>query len=388
MNLREGQAWQASFAEFFAPFGGYFKRAESRQSAQRYIRGLLAEVKRKNCWQLAEMMGERHPDGLQRLLYGADWDEEGVGRQLRAQMVERLGYAPGIGVIDESGFVKKGRCSAGVKRQYCGRVGKIENCQVGVYLGYVAPQGHALLDRELYLPQEWCEDAVRRARAKIPETVTFATKPALAQRLLERAWAEGIPLQWVVGDSTYGNAPTLRAAIAAAGRYYVLEMPKTTRVQSDGQPWQTVEVLASSMADEVWQRYALNLGEQGLRWSDWAALRVVANTDELGEQWLLIRRTVAETPDVTYFLSNAPQETALTVLAQVAGSRYHIEHVLEEAKGTTGLGHYEVRYWHSWYRHMTLALVAHAWLTLLRLDDAQKNSPALSLFGSSSVSPS
>jgi hypothetical protein len=165
-------------------------------------------------------------------------------------------------------------------------------------------------------------------------------------------------------------------------------MPKTARVQSDGQPGLTVEVLASSIADEARQRYALNLGEQGLRWSDWAALRVVANTDELGEQWLLIRRTVAQTPDVTYFFSNAPQQTALTVLAQVAASRYPIEHVLEEAKGTTGLGQYEVRYWHSWYRHMTLALLAHAWLTLLRLDDAQKYSPTLSLFGSSSVSRS
>lgn len=374
MELTNGTAWSESFRTFFAPFGGFFKRSESRESAQRYVRGLLAEVVRKNCWQLAEAMGEAHPDGMQYLLYGADWDADAVCKMLRAVIIEHLGYDPGIGVIDESGFVKKGECSAGVKRQYCGRVGKIENCQVGVYLGYIAPQGHALLDRELYLPQDWCDDALRRAKANIPEEIGFATKPQLAQRMLERAWAEGIPMQWVVGDSTYGNSPTLREAIASAGRSYVLEIPKSAQVQVGRQAPQTVESVVATLPETQWSRYALTLSEQGLRWSDWTALRVVSTTDTLGEQWLVVRRTVTEPPDTTYFLSNAPSHTPLETLAQVGGSRYHVEHLLKEAKGSTGLGQYEVRYWHSWYRHMTLSLMAHAWLTLLRQADAQKKS--------------
>jgi SRSO17 transposase len=380
MDLTDRKVWEESFKRFFAPFERFFKRAESRTSAQQYIRGLLAPVQRKNCWQLAEIMGEAHPDGMQRLLYGADWDENGMCQALRAQTIGQLGQQPGIGVIDESGFVKKGDCSAGVGRQYCGRVGKVDNCQVGVYLGYVAPQGHALVDRELYLPEEWCNDPGRRKKAKIPGAVSFATKPQLALRMLERAWAEGLPIQWVVGDSTYGNSPSLRTAIARTGRYYVMEIPKTARVRTDRDAaWQTVEALTAALPTEAWTRYALNLAEQGLRWYDWTALRVESATDELSEQWLLVRRSVTEPLDFTYCLSNAPRETPLHVLAEVAGSRYHIEHLLEEAKGTTGLADYEVRTYPSWYRHMTLALMAHAWLTLLRQADAQKNTPAAPL---------
>ncbi len=296
-------------------------------------------------------------------------------KQLRAVVGAQLGYAPGIGVIDESGFVKKGLCSAGVKRQYCGRVGKIENCQVGVYLGYIASQGHALLDRELYVPQDWCEDMSRRAKAKIPDSVRFQTKPELALQMLQRAWAEGVPLQWVVGDSTYGNASALREAIAAAGRYYALEIPKSVRIRTGTGALETVETFSLSLPATAWTCYALTLSEQGLRESDWTAQRVSTSTDALGEQWLVVRRTRSSPPDVTYFLSNAPTETTLDTLAQVAGSRYHVEHLLEEAKGSAGLGQYEVRHWHSWYRHMTLALMAHSWLTLIRHADAQKKSP-------------
>lgn len=379
MELTNEQSWQTAFTSFMEPFGRFFKRSESRESAARYVRGLLADVKRKNCWQLAEIMGEAHPDGLQHLLYGADWDAEAVCQQVRAVVAQQMGYEPGVGVIDESGFVKKGVCSAGVKRQYCGRVGKIENCQVGVYLGYIAPHGHALLDRELYVPQEWCEDAVRRAKAKIPNALTFQTKPALALQMLQRAWAEGIPLQWVVGDSAYGNASTLREAIAAAGRYYALEIPKSARIRSATGVLETVEAFSVSLPTVAWTRCALSLSEQGLRESDWTAQRIVSATDALGEQWLLVRRSPSTPADITYFLSNAPVHTDLDTLVAVAVARYHVEPLLEEAKGTAGLAHYEVRHWHSWYRHMTLALLAHTWLTTLRHDDAQKKSAPAAL---------
>ena len=211
MNLEKGSHWSKLSAAFFAPLGSYFPRSESRESAQRYLRGLLAEVKRKNSWQLAEAVGLSDPHSLQRLLYEVPWDADAV--------CEQLGYEPGIGVIDESGFIKKGDKSVGVGRQYCGRVGKVENCQVGVFLSYATPLGAAFLDRALYVPQQWFEDRERCRAAKIPDEVVFQTKPQIAQVMLERAWREGIPMQWVVADTLYGNSPQLRNTIHQAGRY-------------------------------------------------------------------------------------------------------------------------------------------------------------------------
>jgi SRSO17 transposase len=366
-------AWSSAFDEFWADFGKCFQREAVRQVAQKYVRGLLAEVARKNCWQLAEVMKETDPQAMQRLLYHAQWDADLVCKVLRAKVIGHLGYAPGVGVIDESGFAKRGDKSVGVGRQYCGRLGKVENCQIGVFLGYVAPLGYAFLDRELYLPKDWCEDDERRAEAKVPATVTFATKPELAQKMLARAWAENTPLQWVVADCTYGNSPDLRNFIDAQNRCYGLEVPKTFHVRlSDGQVAQSVRELVSSINPESWRRLALGLGEKGLNFYDWAALRVTSTTDEVGEQWLLIRRPLNESDDPTYYVSNAPADTTLETLAAVASSRWSVEQLLEEAKGEAGLDEYEVRYWHSWYRHITLSMVAHTWLTLLRHEEREK----------------
>lgn len=340
-----------------------------------YVRGLLAEVKRKNCWQMAEKLGAVDPQAMQRLLYEVDWDADAVCRHLRTVLIEQMGYQPGVGVIDESGFVKKGQQSAGVQRQYCGRLGKVENCQVGVFLGYVSPHGHALLDRELYVPQAWATDETRRQAAKIPQATRFHTKPQLAQGMLERAWSEGLPLDWVAGDTTYGNSPAFREAIHHQQRQYVLQvaksMPLRPTVEAVDQPaeqWATTT--------DGWQQLAFNFGEKGLIFSEWQAWRVYATTDTVGEQWLLVRRRLSAPREVTYHVSNAPADTPVETLAQVACARHQVEQLLEEAKGSAGLADYEVRYWHSWYRHMTLALLAHAFITLLRHADAQKKSGA------------
>jgi SRSO17 transposase len=371
MDVLSAGSWDGALNRFLDPLGKWFKRSESRQTAQNYVRGLLAEVKRKNCWQMAEKLGASDPQALQRLLYQAEWDAEAVSRHLRTMLIEQMGYEPGVGVIDESGFVKKGQQSVGVQRQYCGRLGKVENCQVGLFLGYVNPHGHALLDRELYLPQDWAADETRRQAAKVPDGVMFQTKPQLAQQMLERAWAEGIPLDWVAGDTTYGNSPTLREAIHYQQRQYVLQVAKSMPLRPTAQAdAQSAEHWASLV--DGWQRLAFNFGEKGLNFGEWQAWRVYATTDTVGEQWLLIRRSLSVTPDVTYHVSNASADTPLESLAQVACARHHIEQLLEEAKGSAGLADYEVRYWHSWYRHMTLALVAHAFITLLRHADAQK----------------
>jgi len=373
MDYEKAEDWQQSFTEFFSHFEGLFMRSESCQMARDYMRGLLADVKRKNCWQIAETMGLADPQALQRLLYEAKWEADAVCQKYRGLVASELGYEPGIGVIDESGFEKKGQQSAGVQRQWCGRLGKVENCQVGVFLGYVAPLGHAFLDRELYLPQSWCEDAQRREKARIPPAVRFQTKPQLALRMLERAWAEGITMQWVVGDSVYGNSPDLRNAIHNKGRYYVMEIPSTNQVYRVGEDAaMSVEALAESLTTKDWVRMAFGLGEKGLQFYDWTAERVIAPNDTIGEQWLLFRRSVGGKIESTYALSNAPVDTPLEDLVAVALARHPIEQLLQEAKSEAGLADYEVRYWHSWYRHITLSLMAHTWLTLIRHSQREK----------------
>src|SRR5258708_2621485 len=376
MQLNTKSAWYDSFEDFWVDFAKCFKREEARAAAEKYVRGLLAEVERKNCWGLAEIMKETDPQAMQRLLYQAHWDSNLVCRLLRRKVVMRLGYVPGVGVIDETAFVKRGDKSAGVGRQYWGRLGKVENCQVGVFLGYVAPLGYAFLDRELYLPKDWCADAERRAEVKVPEEVTFATKPELAQKMLARAWAENIPLQWVVADSTYGNSPDLRNFIAAQNRYYVMEVPRTFHIrQVDGWVAQEACELVKTISPEAWRQLALGLGEKGPNFYHWTALRARPTTDEVGEQWLLIRRSLSDSNDLTYYVSNAPADTPLETLVAIASSRWRVEQLLEEAKGDAGMDDYEVRYWHSWYRHITLSMVAHTWLTLLRHDERKKKLP-------------
>ena len=367
MELASQATIAQGYEDFHKQFAPFFQRSETRQRVSQYIRGLLAAVKRKNCWQLAETLGAKDPQGFQRLLYEAQWDEDAVGGRLMALTSARIGHPQGIGIVDESGFVKKGTKSVGVKRQYCGRVGKVENCQVGVFVGYVTPKGRALLDRALYLPRNWCDDHPRRAAAKIPETILFQTKPELARQLLAKAWQAGVAMQWVTGDTTYGNAASLRHFIHRQGRWYVLGVTASRRATQVGTSTPLkVRQIAARLPETVWQRWATGYGEQGLAPDDWAAVRVTLADDVVAEQWLLIRRSLSEPTAYKYFLSNAPPTTALVTLTEVALARHHIEQLLEEAKSHAGLADYEVRHWPSWQRHMTLALMAHTWLTLFQ----------------------
>jgi SRSO17 transposase len=377
MDFESPAAWAQSFEAYFEQFAPLFQRSETRQSVQHYLRGLLAEVKRKNTWQLAEVLGLRDPHPLQRVLNEALWDAAVVRRQLRQAVIAQLGYEPGIGVIDESGFVKWGDKSAGVGPQYCGRVGKVENCQVGVYLGYVAPTGAAFLDCRLYLPQAWCEDRARCQAARIPDAVTFQTKPQIAQAMLEQAWAEDIPLQWVVGDTLYGNSPGLREAIHHHQRGYVLAIGAQHHVMpvEHGQAV-SLNTLVSELPEADWERLCFRIGEKGLIWYEWQAVRVTLAHDTIGEQWLLIQRTLGEEPGYTFWLSNTPVDTPIATLAAVALARHPLEHLLEEAKGQVGMADYEVRHWHGWHRHMTLVMMAHAWLKLLQHDQREKKHAA------------
>jgi SRSO17 transposase len=366
--------WPELFLAFHARFAPYFYRAEVRERSRAYLQALLDRVERKNGWQLAEAMGEADPNGAQRLLYAAVWDADAVRDELQRFVAEAFGQPAGILVVDESGVVKKGEKSVGVAKQYCGAVGKVEQCQVGVYLTYASALGHAFLDRRLFLPEEWTTDAARCREAKVPEAVTFATKPQLAQAMLAHAFVLGIPAAWVTGDEIYGSAPALRTSLEQRPCAYVLAVrsnepltvpPPVPKPRLVG----LLETAASAVAKvkpEVWERHSAGAGSKGERWYDWAWLPLAEAAPTGWRKWLLVRRSLDDS-ELAYYRVFAPEGTSLETLVHVAGSRWTIEQCLEEAKGEAGLDQYEVRHWHSWHRQITLSLLAHAFLAWLRL---------------------
>jgi len=326
---------------------------------------LLSPVERKNGWQLAEVNGDDTPYGVQHLLGRAVWDADAVRNDLCAYVLESLGDPHGVAVIDETGFLKKGRQSAGVARQYSGTAGRIENCQIGVFLGYASARGHALLDRELYLPKEWTTDRARCLQAGIPQDRAFATKPELARCMLERAFRAGVPVMWVTGDSVYGDDRRLRLWLEAQERAYVLAVSGKEYVWRGWQQRQVKTVLAALPA-EGWTRLSAGDGTKGPRWYDWCWLPLAAPLQPQWRRWLLVRRSVSEPTDLTAYVVFAPRDSALEAVVRAAGSRWTVESCFEAAKGEVGLDQYEVRSWTGWYRHITLAMWAYALLTVLR----------------------
>ena len=258
--LEDTAAWAAEIERLGARLAPRFTRVEPRRRLLAYLRGLLAPVERKNGWQLAEAAGDATPDGMQDFLGRMRWDAEQVRDDLRAYLVEHLGDPAAVLVLDETGFVKKGTRSVGVQRQYSGTAGRIENCQIGVFLAYAGPKGHALLDRALYLPEGWAKDATRRARAGVPEAVTFATKPKLGRVMLERALTAGVPCAWVVGDSVYGADHALRRCVEQRGRGYVLAVTSTQRLGL-----KPVEDWLEDVPAKAWRRLSAGDGAKGPR---------------------------------------------------------------------------------------------------------------------------
>jgi SRSO17 transposase len=344
----------------------HFRRREARERARRYLEGLLGHVERKNGWQLAEALGEGGPQGMQRLLNAADWDAAAVRDDLRTYIVEQLAdERSGVLVIDETGFVKKGTKSAGVARQYSGTAGRRENQQIGVFLLYASDRGAAFIDRALYLPDEWMGDAERREEAHIPEHVGFATKGELARELFARAFAAGVPARWVVGDTVY-SGDEVRRWLEGQGRSYVLAVPSTHGIWTRAHQ-QTVEHLLQQVPAHAWVRLSAGEGSQGPRWYDWACLRLPYATAAGKGQWLLARRSITDPTELAYYRVFAPGETPVEEMVRVAGRRWTIEAGFEQAKGEVGLDQYEVRRYDAWYRHVTLALLAHAYLEVTRL---------------------
>ena len=370
--------WQAvragarALAELKQRIGPRFRRAEVRRRAHRFLEGLLAPVERKNGWQLAEELGEPGPRGVQRLLADADWDEDAVRDDLRAYLIEHLGEANGVLVLDETGFIKKGKKSAGVARQYSGTAGRRENSQIGVFLLYASCQGAGFVDRELYLPQEWTVDRVRCREAGIPDEVGFATKGELAQRMLARAFAAEVPAKWVVGDTVYGY-DEMRSWLEKQRRNYVLAVPETHLIWIAGQP-QPVGLVAALLPAAAWVVLSAGEGSQGPRLYEWAWLELPEEREPGSDRgaWMLIRRSLVDASKRAYYRVSGPAGTTLAEAVRVAGSRWNIEQGLEEAKGEAGLDQYEVRSWTAWYRHITLALLAHAVLVVMRTQEKKR----------------
>jgi SRSO17 transposase len=373
-DIEEVQAWAAGLQALHVRIAGRFARAEPRRRALAYLRGLLGPVGRKNGWQLAEHAGERTPDGMQRLLSTADWDPDRVRDDLRAYVVERLGDPGAVLVVDETGFLKKGTTSVGVQRQYSGTAGKVDNCQLGVFLAYASSKGRAFIDRELYLPECWTDDPERCRAARVPEQVGFRTKPQLAQLMLERALDAGVPAAWVTADEVYGGSPTLRQWLEDRGVSYVLAVKCTEPLVisgPDGPVRATAEQLAAAVPAEQWVTASAGHGAKGRRLYDWTRVPLAALVTAGMARWLLVRRSRRD-GELAFYACSGPAGTSLVGLVRVAGTRWAVEEGFEQAKGEVGLDHYEVRKWPGWYRHITLALLAHAFLAITR---AQATSP-------------
>lgn len=339
----------------------HFRRREAHAAAVEYVRALLGRAQRKNAWGLSEDAGHGAPYAFQHLLLRAKWDADAVRDDVLDYARRSLGEG-GVLAVDETGFLKKGDKSVGVARQYTGTAGKIENAQVGVFLSYATPRGHALVDRELYLPEAWTQDVARREAGGIPEDVDFESKPALAQGMLQRVLASGLKPAWVVGDEVYGRDNTLRRFLEGLRQPYVLTVAANTHV------WRGFyQVKPGDMVQLVpptgWGRLSAGPGSKGPRLYDWARMRL---NRHLGlSRWLLFRRSLVD-GKMAFYIAHARRNASLASLVRAAGSRWAIEDDFESAKGEVGLADYEVRTWTAWHRHMTLCLVAHVFLANAR----------------------
>jgi SRSO17 transposase len=380
VTVAEVEDWAAGLEKVLERIGGRFARSEPRARAGVYLRGLLSAAERKNGWTLAEQAGDRTPDAMQRLLNHADWDADAVRDDLRNYVVEHLGDDAAVLVVDETGFLKKGTKSAGVARQYSGTAGRIENCQVGVFLAYAAPAGRTFIDRELYVPRAWLEDRNRCAEAGIDPAVEFRTKPELALAMLTRALDAGVPAGWVAADEVYGQSYRLRAALEARGMPYVLAVPVNQYVVATGAAGLTqcrVDAVSAAVPGSDWSRVSAGAGAKGPRLYDWARVPI-RPLSEPGRYWLLVRRRLTD-GELAHYLCFCPSETSLADLVAVAGTRWAIEESFHTAKGEVGLDHYQVRRYDAWYRHITLACLAHAYLTVTRAAaDGEKRGSAIS----------
>ncbi|WP_412775252.1 IS701 family transposase [Streptomyces violaceus] len=375
MTTEQAETWDRDLDDLFTNIGHRFGRVEPRRRMRDYVRGLLAPVARKNSWQLAENAGHSTPNGLQHLLSRARWDPDAIRDDLQVFVAERLGRPDGVLIVDDTGFLKKGTTSAGVQRQYSGTAGRTENCQIGVFAAYASSAGRALVDRELYLPKSWTDDRDRCRAAKVPDEREFATKNTLAATIVRKALSSPLPIAWVTADAAYGQDNRFRRMLETSGVGYVLAVPKSQFSLAGPR----IDMVFAQAPDQAWERRSCGPGAKGQREYDWAAvqLRPVAEYDcqdgvLIRRRWALARRSVNRPDEIAYYLAYAPLDVGVDVLVRVAGLRWAIEECFQAAKNECGLDQYEVRRYVGWYRHITLAMLAHAFLAAVTAQEGEK----------------
>lgn len=369
------ELWASSLRDVKARMRVLFTQERVAASANLFLDGLLGEERRKTGWMRAEAAGDPGPWRQQAILGRGRWDADALRDIVRDYVVENLATAEAVLVIDETGFLKQGKASCGVSRQYTGSAGKITNCQIGVFASYVSARGHAFIDRALYLPKSWTGDPAKLAAAHVPEAVAFATKPALAVEMIQRALAVDVPFSWVAADAVYGVGD-IEGALRRACKGYVLGVKSDHYFGSwSGKPMVAgkAEEIAHALAPDAWQRLSAGEGAKGARLHDWAYCELAdLDADEYDETksglWtrgLLIRRNISD-GDLAFFTTWCPAGTAIQTLVSVEGHRWAIEDSFEAAKNELGLDHNETRSWHGWHRHVSLVMLAFAMMAVIR----------------------
>lgn len=363
--------WREALEGMRAFIAPAFKRSEQRASAGAFIDGLLSGVERKTGWMLAEEAGLARPYRIQSLLGRSSWSADTLCERVRSYAIEALGDPEGVLVVDETGFLKKGVHSVGVGRQYSGTAGRIENCQIGVFTSYASRWGHALIDRQLYLPKAWANDPERRAKAHVPEDVAFATKPAIACEMVARLLDEGAPCAFVLADAVYGSDHRFRRMLEDRGQPYVLAV-RSNHTLRFLEEWALVQTdpatMISELSTEAWQPLSAGEGAKGQRLYDWAWVPLRHQTAEGFSRWLLARRSLRDPQNIAYYFAHARTGTTLAELAAAAGLRWTIEECFLRAKDDLGLDHCEARSWYGWHRHMSLLMAAAAFLARVTAD--------------------
>lgn len=360
--------WRAELARLKAHLSPALGRLETQRTAAAFIDGLLSSAERKTGWMLSEEAGYDGPYRIQSLLGRSLWSADALRDLVRAYVVEALGDRDGVLVVDETGFLKKGKHSVGVGRQYSGTAGRIENCQIGVFAAYASRWGHALVDRQLYLPKDWAGDAARRSKASVPEDISFATKPAMAREMVARVLDSGLSCAWVLADALYGSDSQFRRSLERRGQAYVLAV-RSNHTLRFLQDWAFVQTdpatMAADLDEDQWVSLTAGEGAKGPRLYDWARAPLSWEVRDGFERWLLVRRSQRDPDAIATFFAYAPQGTCLADLAGAAGLRWTIEECFLRAKDDLGLDHCEARSWHGWHRHMSLVMAAAALLAKL-----------------------
>jgi SRSO17 transposase len=386
-GVREGVAqiegWHAEFERLHERLRSYAAQGRTHVRMKLHLEGVLGKAERKNGWHLAEAAGDASPYAMQHLLGRASWDVVGVREETRRYVREGLGSGILARIVDESGFLKKGKKSAGVARQYSGTAGRVENCQIGVFLAYGTRSGCAYVDARLYLPESWTEDRARCREAGIPDEIGFQTKPQLALQMLKQAHAVDGPVPWVLGDEVYGRSEELRQWLEEQKQSYVLAVPSNVGVRLPGRKPRharrvdRVDAVVAELPDEAWQCLSAGAGSKGPRLYDWALIAV--ESSDLPDGWkrfLLARRSLDDTKETACYFVLAPAALTLQQAIEAAGLRWSIESGFEQAKQEVGLDEYEVRQWEGWNRYITLGLLAHAFLAVQRArSHAEKGAP-------------